>query len=52
MPVQTEKRKGASMTLEERLMRMEAMLLVLVTRQQFREWYSTQEFALAVGKYS
>jgi hypothetical protein len=38
------------MTLEERLERMEAMLLVLVERQQTREWYTTQEFAQAVGK--
>ena len=38
------------MTLEERLERMEAMLLVLVGRQQVREWYTTGEFANAVGK--
>jgi hypothetical protein len=41
---------GCSMTLEERLERMEAMLLVLVERQQVRQWYSTGEFANAVGK--
>ncbi len=38
------------MTLEERLERMEALLLVLVGRQQVREWYTTYEFARAVGK--
>lgn len=38
------------MTLEERLERMEAMLLVLVERQTIREWYTTHEFARAVGK--
>ncbi len=38
------------MTLEERLERMEAMLLVLVERQTMREWYTTHEFARAVGK--
>ena len=38
------------MTLEERLESMEAMLLVLVERQQVREWYTTGEFAKAVGK--
>ena len=48
------------MSLEERLdilesklgvlERIEAMLQVLVERQQVREWYTTQEFANAVGK--
>lgn len=38
------------MTIEERLERMEALLLVLVERQQVREWYTTQEFANAIGK--
>ena len=38
------------MTLEERLERMEAMLLVLVQRHQLRQWYSTGEFAKAAGK--
>lgn len=37
------------MTVEERLERMEAMLLVLVERQQLRDWYTTAEFAQAVG---
>jgi hypothetical protein len=38
------------MTLEERLERIEAMLLLLVERQTMREWYTTHEFARAVGK--
>jgi len=38
------------MTLEERLDKIEAMLVVLVERQQVREWYTTEEFARAVGK--
>ena len=38
------------MTLEERLEKIEAMLVVLVERQQVREWHTTQEFAKAVGK--
>jgi hypothetical protein len=38
------------MTLEERLENIEAMLVVLVERQQAREWYTTQEFARIVGK--
>ncbi len=38
------------MTLEERLERIESMLVVLVERQQVREWYSIEEFALLVGR--
>ena len=38
------------MTVEERLEKIESMLTVLVERQQVREWYTTQEFAQAVGK--
>jgi hypothetical protein len=38
------------MTIEERLDKIECMLTVLVDRQQVREWYTTQEFAQAVGK--
>jgi hypothetical protein len=38
------------MRLRERLEKIEAMLAVLVERQQVREWYTTQEFARAVGK--
>jgi hypothetical protein len=38
------------MTLEERLEKIEAMLVVLVERQQVREWYSVEEFARIVGR--
>jgi len=38
------------MTLEERLEKIEAMLVVLVQRQQVREWYSVEEFARIVGR--
>jgi hypothetical protein len=38
------------MTLEERLEKIEGMLLVLVERQQLREWYSVEEFARIVGR--
>jgi len=36
--------------LEERLERIEAMLVALVERQQVREWYSVDEFARVVGR--
>ena len=38
------------MTLEERLEKIEAMLVVLVERQQVRDWHTTHEFAKAIGK--
>jgi len=38
------------MTLEERLAKIEAMLRVLVERQQVREWYCVEEFARIVGR--
>ena len=38
------------MTLEERLEKIEAMLVVLVERHQVREWYSVDEFARTVGR--
>lgn len=38
------------MTVEERLAKIEAMLVVLVERQQVREWYSVEEFAQILGK--
>ena len=38
------------MSVEERLEKIEAMLVVLVESQQVREWYTTEEFARAVGK--
>jgi len=38
------------MTLEERLERIESMLVVLVERQQVREWYTVEELARLLGK--
>jgi hypothetical protein len=38
------------MSLEERLEKIEGMLLVLIERQQVREWYSVEEFARIVGR--
>jgi hypothetical protein len=38
------------MTVEERLEKIECMLLVLVERQQAKEWYSVEEFARIVGR--
>ena len=38
------------MTVEERLEKIESLLVALVERQQVREWYTTAEFAQAVGK--
>ena len=38
------------MSVEERLEKIEAMLVVLIERQQVREWYTTHEFARATGK--
>jgi hypothetical protein len=38
------------MTVEERLEKIESMLVVLVERQQVREWYSVEEFARIVGR--
>jgi hypothetical protein len=38
------------MSVEERLDRIESMLNLLVERQQVRDWYTTHEFARAVGK--
>jgi hypothetical protein len=38
------------MRLREKLDRIEAMLAVLVERQQGREWYTTRQFGQAVGK--
>jgi hypothetical protein len=42
--------KEVQMTLEQRFERMEAMLVLLVERQQVREWYSVEEFARIVGR--
>ena len=38
------------MTVEERLERIEGMLIALVERQTVKDWYSTEEFARQVGK--
>lgn len=38
------------MTLEERLEKIEAMLIVLVERQASKDWYSVEEFARLVGR--
>jgi hypothetical protein len=38
------------MTLEQHLEKIESLLVALVEREQVREWYTTQEFARAVGK--
>ncbi len=38
------------MTVEERLEKIEAMLVVLAEQQPVREWYSIEEFAALVGK--
>lgn len=38
------------MTLEERLEKIETMLVVLVERQQIRDWYSVEEFARITRK--
>ena len=38
------------MTLEERLEKIECLLVALVERQQVREFYSVEEFAKLLGK--
>jgi len=38
------------MTVEERLEKIEAMLVVLVTRAAVRDWYSIEEFARIVDR--
>jgi hypothetical protein len=38
------------MTLEERLDRIESLLLSLVEKERVREWYSVEEFARMVGR--
>lgn len=38
------------MTVEQRLEKIEAILLVLVERDQVREYYSVEEFARIVGR--
>ena len=38
------------MTLEERLDKIESMLVMLVERQTVRDWYTTEQLAQLVGK--
>ena len=38
------------MTLEERLVKIDALLVVLVERQQVKEFYEIEEFARLVGR--
>jgi hypothetical protein len=38
------------MTVEEQLAEIKSLIVLLVERQQVREWYTTEEFARAVGK--
>jgi hypothetical protein len=38
------------MTIEQRLDKIENLLVVLVERQQVREWYSVEQFAKIVGR--
>jgi len=38
------------MTVEERLEKIESLLVALVEREQVREWYSVEEFARIVGR--
>src|SRR5260370_12686562 len=42
--------KAMSEEILTRLERLEAMLVVLVERQQVRQWYSVEEFARIVGR--
>ena len=43
-------RRDDAMNLEDRLANIENLLLVLVERQQVREWYEIEQFAVLVGK--
>ncbi|HEV3440673.1 MAG TPA: helix-turn-helix domain-containing protein [Gemmata sp.] len=38
------------MSIEERLNKLEAMLVILIERQTVKEWYSVEEFAQLLGK--
>ena len=38
------------MTVDERLEKIEALLVVLIERQQVKDWYSVEEFARIVGR--
>jgi hypothetical protein len=44
------KQPNAAMTVEERLEELRSLVMVLVERQQVREWYSVEEFARTVGR--
>jgi hypothetical protein len=37
-------------TIDERLQKIEALLVVLIEGQQVQDWYTTREFARLVGK--
>jgi len=39
-----------TMTIERQLEKIEALLIVLVERQQVREWYTVEEFARMAGR--
>ena len=41
---------GADMTLEEKLDKIESLLVILVERQTVKEFYEIEEFARIVGK--
>jgi hypothetical protein len=41
---------GEAVTIDERLEKIEAMLVVLVERQQVRDWYATDEVARLLHK--
>jgi hypothetical protein len=45
-----EEREGVTMDIEERLIRIEEMLAVLVVRQKVQDWYTTAEAAQLLGK--
>lgn len=44
------KMRGAAMTLEQRLEKIETLLMALIGRQETKEWYSVEEAAKALGK--
>ena len=42
--------ESRSATIDERLERIESLLLSLVERERLRQWYSVEEFARMVGR--
>ena len=42
--------ESRSATIDERLERIESLLLSLVERERLRQWYSVEEFARIVGR--